>query len=105
MASRLAMLEIHRVVPIQVGVIRHPKRILRPQSAHISRRLEAQGIRVFTQTIEIGILRQLGAQAEVLRFEDEGSRRGVEEDLVDTGARDGEGEGVGFVVELEVGTA
>lgn len=56
---------------------------------------------MLAETIQIGRRRQPCAQAQILRFEDERRRRGVEEYLARLGARDLEGERVALVVELE----
>jgi hypothetical protein len=102
MRARSTVLKVERVSSIEVGVGRNAIAVLIPHRADVVGRLQAKRVGVLAQTVQVRVRRQAGAEAEILRFEDERCRRGVEDDLAGFGAGDVEGEGVRGVAELEI---
>ncbi|KAL2278986.1 hypothetical protein FJTKL_14124 [Diaporthe vaccinii] len=90
-AGGAAVLEVDRVVSVQVGTVGNSIRVLGPQRADVVGGVEAEGVRVLAQA------------AQILRLEDEAGCRGVEENLARVGARDIEGEGRLDEAELQGG--
>lgn len=99
--ATLAVLVVDRVVAIKVRSVRSGVGILRPESPDVVGGVEAERVRVLTETVQVRVLGELGTEAKVLGLEDQGSGRSIEEDLTGLGAGDGEGERVGLVVELQ----
>lgn len=82
------MLEVHRMVPVQVRSGRDPIRVTGPQRARRVGRVEAERIRVLAEAVDVRRGRKLRLEAQVLRLEDERVARGREEHLACAGARD-----------------
>lgn len=91
------LLEVEGVITVEIGTVGDGVGVLVPKRADIVGRVEAEGVRVFTKTVQVRVIGQGGAQAEVLRLEDERGSRGVKEDFTRVAARDSKGEGIGFV--------
>ena len=103
MRARRAVLEVHRMVPVQVLAVREAVRVAGPQRARVVVRREAERVRVLAEPVDVRVRRQGRLHAQVLRLEDERVRGGREEDFVRLGAVDGEREGRRGVVEPDVG--
>ena len=97
----LAVLIVNGVGAVEVGAGRGAVGIARPQRADVVGGVETEGVPVLAQAVQVGVLGELGAQAEILRLEDQRLGRRVEQNLTGLAARNGEGEGVGLVLELE----
>ena len=57
---------------------------------------------MLSQAIQVGVVWQLGPQAEVLGLKNDACSRRIEENFASLGANDGEGEWVRLVLELDV---
>ena len=57
---------------------------------------------MLAQTVQVGVLREVRLEVDILALEHQLVARGVEEDLARVGAGHGEGEGVGVILEKEV---
>ena len=88
-----AVLEVNGMISVEIGPRRNLVSITRPQCPGVISGIEPERIGVFTQTIEVWILRERGSQSQVLRFEYQGGPRGVEDRLIATLAHNSEGEG------------
>ncbi|KAF5121944.1 hypothetical protein E5D57_012416 [Metarhizium anisopliae] len=95
------VLKVDGVRAVQVGARGDAVAVLVPERADVARPVEAEGVRVLAEPVEVRVLRQPGAQPHVLRLEDERRRRRVEEHLVRVAAADLEGKGRRRVVEPE----
>jgi hypothetical protein len=67
---------------------------LRPESTDVISGVEAERVRVLSKAVQVGVLWELGPQAEVLGLKDDICSRSIEENLAGLGAGDGEGERV-----------
>jgi len=65
--------------------------------------VETEGIAVFTESVDVWVVGQLGAETNVLLFEDQGSSASVEKNLAVILAPHSEGEGVLGEADLESG--
>ena len=99
MGASGAVVDVDGVITIEIRVLRNTERVPAPEGPNKSLAtiigVEAEGVRVLSESIYIGGLGEGGLQTEVLVFEDEGMTLGGEKDLVGLRARDGEREGVG----------
>lgn len=100
MGAGSAVVQVEWVRAVQVGVVGDAEAVLVPEGADVLVRLEVEGVGVLAETVQVGVGGELGAQAQVLRLEDQRGCGGVEEDFV--GALDAEAEGRCGVFELEV---
>lgn len=80
------------MITIQVSPRWHTVRITVPQSASVVCSIEAERIGVLPQAVQVGILRQIGPQSQVLALEDNGRACCVEEHFTRALSHDGEGE-------------
>lgn len=80
-AVAAAVVEVHRVVAVQVGVFGRTVRIARPQRAGVILGGQAERTGVLSQAVDVGRVRQLGTEAQILRLEDQRMAGGVEEDF------------------------
>ena len=101
--ARGPVLEVDRVVPVQVLALGEPVRVPGPHRARVVVRREAERVRVLAEPVDVRVRGQVRLHAQVLGLEDDRVRRGGEEDLVRLGAVDGEREGRIGVVEPDVG--
>ena len=69
---RRAVLKVNGVVPVQVTSGRYSVCIARPERARRVRGWEAETVRVFSETIDVCIVRQIRFHTQVLRFEYDG---------------------------------
>lgn len=77
--------------------------VSRPERAQAVVPVEEEGVAALAEAVQIGGRGEGGAQAEVLRFENEGLTGGIEEGFIRALPPYGEGEGVGGPGELEGG--
>ena len=77
--ARLAMLKVHGMITVEVGVWRDSERIARPEGARELVSREAERVAVLPETVYVGACGQSGFETEVLRFENEWMRRCGEE--------------------------
>ena len=96
------MLKVHRVISVQVRPGRNPIRVTGPQRARRVGRVEAEGIGVFAEAVDVRHGRERGLEAQVLRLENERVVRGREEHLARAAAGDVEGEGRGGVRKFDL---
>ena len=68
------MLEVHRVVSVQVRADWNTIRVARPQGERGVVGVEAERVSVLPETVDVGVDRDFGLDAEILRFEDDGMR-------------------------------
>lgn len=96
-----SVLEVDGMVSVQVGVIRDTVSISTPEGTSIVVSGETERVSVFTQTVKVGVSREIGLDTKVLRLENDGVRTGSEEDLLIGVTDNREGERRGSVVELD----
>lgn len=102
-SAALTVVEVHRVVPIQVRPRWHTISIAIPDRARVVRRVQHEWVGALAQAVQARAVRQAGPEAHVLALEDEARDAGVEEHVaIVTAAFDGEGEGVLLVRELQL---
>lgn len=97
----LPVLQVKRLRAIQVRPRRNTVAVLVPHGADVVCGVEAEGVGVLAQAVQVGVLGEFRPQPEVLRLEDEGGGGRVEEDFARVAAADLEGEWGGGVVEFE----
>lgn len=102
MSTGRAVLVVHGVVSVQIAILRDTERVARPESTGIVLGWQTEAIRVFAETVQVGILWQRSLDAEVLRLEDQWVGGGVEELLASLFADDLEGEGLLLELEFEI---
>lgn len=95
------MVNIDRVSSIEVAPFRNAVRITVPDCASVIVRWESQRIRVLTQSVQVGFLRQFRAQPDILRLEHEIRGGRVEQNLPSVSTRHFERERVLGVVEFQ----
>jgi hypothetical protein len=105
MRATFALLKVQRVAAVEVCPRRNGVAVAIPERANVIGGVESEGVGVLAEAEQEGVIGKASPQAEVLRFENEGRRGGVEQDFVRIGAGDGEGEGLLGVIELEVASA
>lgn len=98
------VLEIDRVISVQVAPTRDTIRISRPESARGIECGQTERVGVFAQTIDIGLVGQIGLQAKILRLEDDRMLSSVEQDFIVGRAHNGEREGRCRVIEADSST-
>lgn len=94
MAARGPVLVVDGVVSVQVSTGWDSVGILRPESADVVGGVEAERVRVLSQTVQVGVVWELGPQAEVLGLKDDACGRRIEKDFASLRANNGEGERV-----------
>ena len=100
-SAGLALFDVDGVRSVKIRSRRH-RGVVVPHCAGVVRSVEAEGIEVLAEAVEIRVIGKLGAQAEVLRLKDECGGRCVKDNLTGIGAADGEEEGVQVVVEVKM---
>ena len=99
------MLVVDWVVSVEIGARRNAIGVSRPKSQRKVVRWEMERIGVLAKAIDMCIIWQLCLDTKILRLEDEGMRRGVEEYFFRRAPVDLERERRGRVIELDVGRA
>ena len=82
------MLEVDGVVAVQVRLLRNQIRISRPESARVVVRGQAEGVGMLSEAVNVRVGGQVGFDAEISRFENEGMGRSGEENLLGVRAID-----------------
>jgi hypothetical protein len=95
-----AMVEVHRMSAIEIGLLRDERR-LRVVKDTLVVLTEAERVAVFTESVDVGVARQVGPQAHVLLLEDERHSRGIEQDLAILLTLDGKRKRLLYDVELK----
>lgn len=89
------------MVSVQVGSRRDTVSITGPHGACVIIRGQTERIRVFSQAIDVWVLREVGLHANVLWLKDEGVRGRGKKNFFGLSSVDGEGEWRGCVVEFD----
>ena len=75
MGASSAVIEVNRVVPVEVGVCGDAEGITTPEGPDLSLpavvEVKTEGFRVFAQTVDIGVLGEGGLEPQILLFVDE----------------------------------
>ena len=82
------MFKVHRVAAIQICTLGDAISIAPPHRARRVNHVQAEGLRVFAETIDVGPTGKRGLDAEELRLEDYGVALGREEHLARARPRD-----------------
>ena len=90
---------VDRMATIQVAVGGSTGGVTVPESSSVVGRRQTERVTVFSQPVDMRVLREPGTKAQVLRLEDKLRGRSVKQHLIPFA--DGEGERLSFVVELE----
>jgi hypothetical protein len=98
-----AVIKVDGVRSIQVGVLGDVRRLRVQQDALVIIRVEAEGVAMLTKTVDVGIIRQLGTQANILLLEDQRNGSGIEENLAVVPTLDSERKRGLLDIELESG--
>jgi hypothetical protein len=106
MGTSRAMLEVDRVIGIEVGPVGNTIRVATPESAsHASATVdwvETEGFRVLSQAIDVWIVRKRGLDSKILVFENQRVVDGGEQLFAGRATRNSERKGVGGIVEAKL---
>jgi hypothetical protein len=100
-ATLTPVLEIDRVGAVEIGACWNAIRVTIPESADVISGVQTKTIRVFSQTVQVRVLREGCPEAKVLVLEDERGGRRVEEDFFIGLAGDFEAERTLYPGEIE----
>lgn len=93
------MIKVDWVRAVQVRIVGDVDRLRIQHAAAVGLRVETEGVAVLAKAVKVGLLRQIGAQADILLFEDQRSASGIEDGLVVAVANDLEAKGLSGDVE------
>ena len=82
MSTGSTVLEIDRVVAVQVGSVRDTVGITTPEGAGVVVGGKSESVSVLTQTVKVSVGGEVSLYTEILRLEDNGVRTGAEEDFL-----------------------
>lgn len=90
---------VNRMATVQVAIRGSTRGVTVPKSSSVVGRRQTERVAVFSQPVDMRVLREPGTKSQVLRLEDKLRGRRVKQHLIPFA--DGKGERLGFVVELE----
>lgn len=90
----LSVLEVDRVISIEVGPRWDQVRISRPECTNVVSSSTSERVGIFSESIDIRIIRKRSTKLNILGLEDEGRSRSVKDTLAAICALDGEREGI-----------
>ena len=82
MSTGSTVLEIDRVIAVQVGSVRDTVGITTPEGTSVVVGGKSESVGVLTQTVKVGVGGEVSLYTEILRLEDNGVRTGAEEDFL-----------------------
>ena len=95
------MLKVYWMISVKISPCRNLIRITRPQCSNIIGGVQAKWIRVFSKSVEVGIIWQGCTETQVLSLKNQGCCRCVKDDFFASLTLDWERKGTGDIVELK----